>query len=71
MTRWFWKPAAGVNADIERHRAKLADLDSKIAELEARPDDAMAVAALRTYRRFRAQLLQSHAQVVDQLGRKK
>ena len=72
MTRWFWKPAAGVNADIERHRAKLAELDAKIAELEARgPDDAMAVAALRTYRRFRAQLLQSKADVVSKIGKRK
>ena len=69
--KWFWQDAKGLKADVERHRAKEAELDAKIAELEARPDDPMAVAALRVYRRFRAQLLQSKAEVVDKIGKRK
>lgn len=69
--KFFWNKANGVNADVERHRAKEAELDARIAELEARPEDPMAVAALRTYRRFRAQLLQSKAEVVTKIGKKK
>jgi hypothetical protein len=68
--KFFWNKANGVNADVERHRAKEAELDARIAELEARPNDPMAVASLRTYRRFRAQLLQSKAEVVDRIGKK-
>ena len=69
--KFFWSKAKGLKADVDRHRAKEAELDARIAELEARPEDPMAVAALRTYRRFRAQLLQSKAEVVTKIGKKK
>lgn len=69
--KFFWGNTKGLKADVERHRAKEAELDARIAELEARPNDPMAVAALRTYRRFRAQLLQSKAEVVEKIGKKK
>jgi len=69
--KYFWDKANGLNADVERHRAKEAELDARIAELEARPNDPMAVVALRTYRRFRAQLLQSKAEVVNKIGKRK
>jgi uncharacterized protein YdcH (DUF465 family) len=67
---WFWSKATGVKADIERHRAKEAELDAKIAELEG-SQEPIDVAALRVYRRFRAQLLQSKAEIVTKIGRKK
>jgi hypothetical protein len=69
--KFFWGDTKGLKADVERHRAKEAELDARIAELEARPEDPMAVAALRTYRRFRAQLLQSKAEVVTKIGKRK
>jgi hypothetical protein len=69
--KFFWGDTRGLKADVERHRAKEAELDVRIAELEARPNDPMAVAALRTYRRFRAQLLQSKAEVVNKIGKLK
>ena len=71
IMKWFWQNAKGLKADVERHRAKEAELDARIAELEARPEDPMAVAALRVYRRFRAQLLQSKAEVVSKIGKRK
>jgi hypothetical protein len=67
--KFFWQDTKGVKADVERHRAKEAELDAKIAELEGK-DDPMSVAALRVYRRFRAQLLQSKAEVVDKIGKR-
>lgn len=69
--KFFWQDAKGLKADVERHRAKEAELDAKIAELETQPDDPMAVASLRVYRRFRAQLLQSKAEIVNKIGKKK
>lgn len=71
MTKFFWNKATGLKDDVNRHRAKEAEMDAKIAELEARPNDPMAVAALRVYRRFRAQLLQSKAEAVSKIGKKK
>ena len=68
--KFFWGETKGLKADVERHRAHEAELDAKIAELEGK-EDPMAVAALRVYRRFRAQLLQSKAEVVDKIGKKK
>ena len=67
--KWFWRDAKGLKADVERHRAKEAELDARIAELEGK-DDPMSIAALRVYRRFRAQLLQSKAEVVSKIGKK-
>jgi hypothetical protein len=68
--KFFWDKAKGLNADVERHRAKEAELDARIAELEAK-DDPMSIASLRVYRRFRAQLLQSKAEVVNKIGKRK
>lgn len=67
--KWFWTDAKGLKADVERHRAKEAELDARIAELEGM-DDPMSVASLRVYRRFRAQLLQSKAEVVNKIGKR-
>jgi RecA-family ATPase len=67
--KFFWKNTRGLKADVERHRAKEAEIDAKIAELEGK-DDPMSIAALKVYRRFRAQLLQSKADVVTKIGRK-
>ena len=68
--KYFWNDAKGLKADVERHRAKEAEMDAKIAELEGK-EDPMSVASLRVYRRFRAQLLQSKADVVTKIGKKK
>jgi hypothetical protein len=67
--KFFWKNTRGLKADVERHRAKEAELDARIAELEGK-DDPMSIAALKVYRRFRAQLLQSKADVVTKIGKK-
>lgn len=70
LMKWFWQDAKGLKADVDRHRAKEAELDARIAELEGK-DDPMSIAALRVYRRFRAQLLQSKAEVVSKIGKRK
>jgi len=67
--KWFWNKAKGLNADIERHRAKEKELEAMIAELEGETDP-MSVATLRTYRRFLYQLHLSKAEVVTKIGRK-
>ena len=67
--KYFWGKTKGLKADVERHRAHEAELDAKIAELEGK-EDPMSIAAMRTYRRFRAQLLQSKAEVVTKIGKK-
>jgi hypothetical protein len=67
--KYFWNKAKGLNADIERHRAKEQELEAKIAELEGK-QDPMSIAALRTYRRFLYQLQVSKANVVSKIGRK-
>lgn len=70
--KWFWQDATGLNADIERHRLKESELDNRIAELEAIEEPSpMDIAALRTYHRFRSQLLQSKAEVVSKIGKHK
>ncbi len=68
--KFFWDKANGLKADIERHRAKEAEMDARIAELETK-DDPMSIAALRVYRRFRAQLQQSKAEIVSKIGKQK
>jgi hypothetical protein len=68
--KYFWNKAKGLNADIERHRAKEQELEAKIAELEGK-EDPMSIAALRTYRRFLYQLQVSKANVVSMIGKQK
>jgi hypothetical protein len=68
--KYFWNKAKGLNADIERHRAKEQELEAKIAELEGK-QDPMSIAALRTYRRFLYQLQVSKANVVSMIGKQK
>lgn len=67
--KYFWDKTNGLNADIERHRAKEKELQAKIAELEGK-EDPMSIAALRTYRRFLNQLQVSKANVVSKIGKK-
>ena len=67
--KYFWNKAKGLNADVERHRAKQQELEAKIAELEGL-EDPMSIAALRTYRRFLYQLQVSKATIVSKIGRK-
>jgi len=67
--KYFWDKTNGLNADIERHRAKEKELEAKIAELEGK-EDPMSIAALRTYRRFLYQLHLSKANVVSKIGKK-
>ena len=67
--KYFYNKAPGLKADIERHRVKEAELDARIQELEGK-EDAMSVAALRVYRGFRAQLLQSKAELTAKIGKK-
>ena len=67
--KYFWDKAKGLNADIERHRAKEKELESKIAELEGK-EDPMSIAALRVYRRFLYQLQLSKVEVVSKIGKK-
>ena len=69
---YFWTPnPIGLNADIERHRAKRKELEAKIAELESEAADGnpMRDASLRTYRHFLYQLELSYAEVVTKLGK--
>ena len=68
--KFFFGNASGLNADIERHRAKERDLQEKIAELEGL-DDEFSQAALRTYRSSLQHLQDSKASVLEKLGRKK
>ena len=67
--KFFWDKAKGLNADIERHRAKEKELETKIAELEGK-EDPMSIAAMRVYRRFLYQLQVSKANVVTKIGKK-
>ena len=67
--KFFWNKSKGLNADIEHHREQLAIFDANIAELEGK-DDPMSIAVLRAYRRLRAKLLQSNADIVTKIGKK-
>ena len=67
--KYFCNKAKGLNADIERHRAKEKELESIIAELEGKTDD-MSITALRVYRNFLYQLQLSKAEVVSKIGKK-
>ena len=71
MNRYFWKDTSGLNSDIERHRAEEKRFRDKIEELESieNPSD-MDVRCLATYRKFLGLLLQSKANITQNIGRK-
>ena len=69
--KYFFGEAAGLKADIERHRKTQAELEAKVAEAEGNPDREFADVYIRTYRHFLCQLLQSKAEVVSKIGRNK
>lgn len=69
MAKFFWKPASGVNADIERHRNQEAEILGKIALYEGKTDKR-SLGILATYRNFLYQLELSKAEVVSKIGKK-
>lgn len=74
MLKFFYKGAAGLKADIERHREQERELEEKIAKLEAIPmneRDQFTEGYLRTYRHFLYQLHVSKAEVVSKIGKSK
>jgi hypothetical protein len=68
MKSYFWKQIP-LNADIERHREKEAELRENIQELE-NSTDPFDVRALATYRNFLNLLLESKAQITSKIGKK-
>lgn len=64
--KFFWKNTKGLNADVERHRAKEAEIGARIAELEGK-DDPISLAALRVYRRHLNLLQTSKADVANKI----
>ena len=66
--KYFYRDVKGVNADVERHRAREQELRQKISELEGKEDD-MSMAAAHTYRYLLQQLQQSKAEAVAKIGR--
>jgi len=67
--KYFWNKATGLKADVERHRAKEQDLETRIAELEGKTDE-MSIAALRDYRHLLHHLHLSKVEVVTKIGKK-
>lgn len=68
--KYFYRDVKGVNADVERHRAREKELLQKISELEGQEDD-MSIAAAHTYRHLLDQLRLSKAESVAKIGRAK
>ena len=68
---YFWKDTSGLKSDIERHREKEKEFREKISELESieNPSD-MDISCLRVYRKFLGILLQSKANITQNIGRK-
>ena len=68
---YFWKDTAGLKSDIERHRAEEKRFREKISQLESveNPSD-MDISCLRVYRKFLGILLQSKANITQNIGRK-
>ena len=71
MNHYFWKDTSGLKSDIERHREKEKEFREKISKLESieNPSD-MDIRCLNTYRKFLGLLLQSKANITQNIGRK-
>ena len=69
---YFWKDTFGLKSDIERHRAEEKRFHEKISELESieNPSD-MDIKCLQVYRAYLEILLESKANITQNIGRKK
>lgn len=64
--KYFWQEAAGLNADIERHREEETELREKLRKAEEIKDDVR----IRIYTGMLGILLQSKAELTSQIGKK-
>lgn len=69
MSKYFFGTTKGLNADIERHRAKERELIAKMNLLADKSDD-QSKSALRTYSNLLNKLQQSKAEILTKLGKK-
>ena len=69
---YFYKPATGLKADINRHREEAQELQRKIDDLEAIDNKSKSnKAALILYRHFLYLLNLSKAEAVSKIGKNK
>ena len=67
---FFWSKTKGLNADIDRHRAKEKEFQEKIAELEKEVlTNPEMETYLQAYRGFLIKLQDSKAEVVSKIGK--
>jgi hypothetical protein len=72
MRPFFRSKATGLNADLARHTKEEKNLKAKILELEQIPEpDQFDLAFLKSYKELLAKLMQSKAEVLSNLGKKK
>lgn len=67
---FFVTQCKSIKADVERHSQAERDLRAKIASLKNSTDD-MDVAACKSYEQLLQKLVESKAEVVAKIGRKK
>lgn len=68
---YFYKPASGVRADIDRHRTRELDLRERISKLEAiKTKTEFEDRVLESYKYLLDHLLVSKGEVVNKIGRK-
>lgn len=68
--KWFCSDTTGLKADIERHREKELNIQSKIEELEGK-DDEMSERSLLVYRKFLVQIQTAKAEITQLIGKDK
>lgn len=72
MQKYFWKPAAGLKADVERHLLEEARLIALVEGLEAEPElTVFQDRYLRTLSSVLYNLQQSKAEAASRIGAKK
>jgi hypothetical protein len=72
MQKYFWKPATGLKADVERHRREEARLVALVEGLEAEPElTEFQDRYLKTLCSILCHMQQSKADVVSKIGTKK
>lgn len=67
---YFYGDNLPLKKDLKRHSDEEKELLSKIREIEENPDEFSEL-RLKVYRHLLNQLLQSKAELVDKIGRRK